>query len=114
MSRSGAELARLSFTARFVSGEKEVVAYLTRFWVHSRSRFVSRAVFRPSEKFARAPFRRRWARAWSSSSSCCFALSWPDLMDFIAVSLELVDSGIDLCLFCKAFAGSGIAAMGNC
>lgn len=54
-------------------------AYLTRFCVHSRSRFVSRAVFRPSEKFARAPFSRRCARACSSRSSCCFAFNCPDL-----------------------------------
>lgn len=55
--------------------------YLTRFCVHSRSRFVSRAVLSPSAKFARTPFRRRWARACSSSSSCCFAFSWPELCE---------------------------------
>lgn len=66
------------------------LAYLTRFCVHSRSRFVSRAVFRPSEKFARAPFSRRWASACSSRSSCCFAFSWPDLRVrlLLACSLE--------------------------
>lgn len=60
-------------------GSRGRFAYLTRFCVHSRSRFVSRAVFRPSEKFARAPFSRRCARAWSSRSSCCFAFNCPDL-----------------------------------
>lgn len=55
------------------------LSYLTRFWVHSRSLFVSRAVLSPSLKLARTPFRRRWARACSSSSSCCFALRWPEL-----------------------------------
>lgn len=60
-------------------GSRGGFAYLTRFCVHSRSRFVSRAVFRPSEKFARAPFSRRCARACSSRSSCCFAFNCPDL-----------------------------------
>jgi hypothetical protein len=62
-------------------------AHLTRFWVHSRSRLVSRAVFRPSLKLDRTPFSRRCARAWSSSSSCCFAFSWPELVSSYFVSL---------------------------
>ena len=52
-----------------------VKTYFTRFWVHSRSRLVSRATLMPSEKFERAPFSRRWARACSSRSSRCFAFS---------------------------------------
>lgn len=67
-------------------GSRDGFAYLTRFCVHSRSRFVSRAVFRPSEKFARAPFSRRCARACSSRSSCCFAFNCPDLCCVRAVS----------------------------
>ena len=59
--------------------------HFTRFWVHSRSRFVSRATLMPSEKFERAPFRRRWARACSSMSSLCLALRWPELF-FMSVS----------------------------
>lgn len=78
-------------------------AYLTRFCVHSRSRFVSLAVLRPSEKFARAPFSRRWASACSSSSSCCFAFSWPDLQVNFAVSFVFEDLGISSwVLFCEA------------
>lgn len=59
--------------------------YLTRFCVHSRSRLVSRATLMPSEKFERAPFRRRWARACSSMSSRCLAFKWPELLrsDFL-------------------------------
>lgn len=64
------------------SGEKTKTrtTYLTRFCVHSRSRLVSRATLTPSEKFERAPFRRRWARACSSMSSRCLAFNWPELL----------------------------------
>ena len=67
--------------------------YLTRFWVHSRSRFVSRATLSPSEKLARTPFKRRCASACSSMSSCCFAFNWPDLwfeFCYLGVSSMLV------------------------
>ena len=90
-------------------------AHLTRFWVHSRSRFVSRAVFRPSEKFARAPFSRRWASACSSRSSCCFAFSWPDLQVQFAVSLF---SNLDIFWSCFAnhplLVVNAIEGGGNC
>lgn len=55
------------------------VAYLTRFWVHSRSCLVSLAALMPSAKLARAFLSRRWASAWSSRSSCCLELRWPEL-----------------------------------
>lgn len=51
----------------------------TRFWVHSRSALVSFAALMPSAKFALAPLTRRCMSAWSSRSSRCLALSWPEL-----------------------------------
>lgn len=65
--------------------------YLTRFCVHSRSRLVSRATLTPSEKFERAPFRRRWASACSSMSSRCLAFNWPELLRAAVLVLVRAD-----------------------
>lgn len=77
---AGRNLQRSSSRDRGVDVPQYGSAYLTRFWVHSRSRFVSRAVLSPSLKLVRTPFSRRCARACSSRSSCCFAFNWPELI----------------------------------
>lgn len=65
--------------ARVEDGPALIVAYLTFFCVHSRSRCTSLAAFIPSAKFALVFARRARACACSASSSRFFALSSPDL-----------------------------------
>lgn len=74
-----------------VDGGERFATYLTRFCVHSRSRLVSRATLTPSEKFERAPFRRRWASACSSMSSRCLAFNWPELLRAAVLVLVRAD-----------------------
>lgn len=54
--------------------------YATFFCVHSRSARTSRASSSPCANRARVFARRACALAWSSSSSRCLALRWPDLL----------------------------------
>ena len=73
----------------YIRGRSEfelLMTYVTRFCVHSRSRFTSFAAFIPSAKLARVPLRRRWASACSSSNSRCLAFNSPDLVLFSMVS----------------------------
>lgn len=79
--------------------------YMTRFWVHSRSLLVSLAALMPSAKLVRAPLIRRCMMAWSSRSSRCLALSWPDLegacqcaeLDLTARNRRLLDFKTYIC-----------------